>query len=227
MGFWSSLGKTLLEAAPYIAAPFTGGVSLLAAPLTSKATDVWIQKNAASDAAQGIAPSSYDKYLGMAGDIGSIGAGVYGGVAGLSGLSSLGNAGKVLSMTAPIVGAAAGSALGGALGNKSGNPSSNSLPNTASSTRGLSPSTNALNSLATSARSPSMGTQVGQAVNIGPGTGGVNSMGIGPSSQMAGFGANQNNPNLANALSEGAAAGQQNLNRRGIYGNFSPYQASY
>jgi hypothetical protein len=36
MGFWNKLGQIALQAAPYVAAPFTGGLSLSAAPLTGK-----------------------------------------------------------------------------------------------------------------------------------------------------------------------------------------------
>lgn len=35
MGFWSKLGKAALVAAPYVAAPFTGGASLALAPATA------------------------------------------------------------------------------------------------------------------------------------------------------------------------------------------------
>ena len=34
MGFWNKLGQIALQAAPYVAAPFTGGMSLMAAPMT-------------------------------------------------------------------------------------------------------------------------------------------------------------------------------------------------
>lgn len=33
MGFWSGLGKLALKAAPYVAAPFTGGASMALAPM--------------------------------------------------------------------------------------------------------------------------------------------------------------------------------------------------
>ena len=36
MGFWGTLGKAALNIAPYAAAPFTGGASLLAAPAANK-----------------------------------------------------------------------------------------------------------------------------------------------------------------------------------------------
>jgi hypothetical protein len=219
MGFWSHLGKTLLEVAPYVAAPFTGGVSLLAAPLASKAVDAWNTKDAANDAAQGIAPSSYDKYLGMGGDVASIGAGVYGGVAGLSGLSNLGNAGKVLSMTAPIAGAAAGQALGNKIAG-SGSTQTQSTQNTSSGS-GISPSSAVLSAIS-SMRSPSSGTQVGQASSL-PGSmsssPSMSSGGIGPTSQMGYLGYNQSmtNPNLQTSLNAGNQAGQDALRRRGIY----------
>jgi hypothetical protein len=36
MGFWGTLGKLAVNAAPYVAAPFTGGASLMAAPMANK-----------------------------------------------------------------------------------------------------------------------------------------------------------------------------------------------
>lgn len=65
MGFWSSLGKIGLAAAPYIAAPFTGGASLSFAPMTNQALGAWNQKDANNRAAQGLGPSSFDKFLGL------------------------------------------------------------------------------------------------------------------------------------------------------------------
>jgi hypothetical protein len=230
MGFWSSLGKTLLEAAPYIAAPFTGGVSLLAAPLTSKATDAWVQHDVNNDIAQGIQPSGYDSALSKIGDVGSIAAGAYGGIAGLSGLSSLGNAGKVISMAAPL----AGSTIGQSMVNSqkaqqpsgpTSVPSSTTPSSSTSSTGGLSPSPSLLNSIS-SMHSPTSGTAVGSAIpsgnmnymsNMNPS--GSSNTGIGPSSNMGylDYSQNMTNPNLQNSLGLGNQAAQQSLRNRGIY----------
>ena len=55
MGFMSGLSKALLQAAPYVAAPFTGGASLAAAPLTqSIASNIGqVAGNAAAGGAAG------------------------------------------------------------------------------------------------------------------------------------------------------------------------------
>ena len=64
MSFWSKLGKIGLAAAPYVAAPFTGGASLAFAPAANAAVQKWNQHDAANNAAKGLAPSSFDKVLG-------------------------------------------------------------------------------------------------------------------------------------------------------------------
>lgn len=71
MGFWGSLGKTLLSAAPYVAAPFTGGASLLAAPMANKAVGAWNQR----DANRGVL-SGYDRAVGTAGNIAGLAGGM-------------------------------------------------------------------------------------------------------------------------------------------------------
>jgi hypothetical protein len=75
MGFWNKLGKIGLSAAPYIAAPFTGGASLALAPAANKAVGAWNQKDAQKNAAKGLAPSRTDQFIGMAGNM----AGGFGG----------------------------------------------------------------------------------------------------------------------------------------------------
>jgi hypothetical protein len=89
MGFWNKLGKIALTAAPYVAAPFTGGASLAFAPMSKQAVGAWSASDARKNAAKGLAPSSFDRYLGLAGDVagglssagalGKFGAGKYGG----------------------------------------------------------------------------------------------------------------------------------------------------
>ena len=95
MGWLSKLGKIALVAAPYVAAPFTGGASLMATGATNMALQKWNQKDAQKRAAQGLAPSKFDKYLGYA----STGAGVASGLGAFGGLSgaagAAGTAGKV------------------------------------------------------------------------------------------------------------------------------------
>jgi len=85
MGFWSKLGKIGLAAAPYIAAPFTGGASLSFAPMTNKALGAWNAKDAQNNAAQGLGPSKFDSILGMGSNLAgavSGGGGDSGGIGG-------------------------------------------------------------------------------------------------------------------------------------------------
>lgn len=64
MGFWNKLGKIALQAAPYVAAPFTGGASLLATGATQKLGQKWAESDAKKAAAKGLGPSKFDKILG-------------------------------------------------------------------------------------------------------------------------------------------------------------------
>lgn len=64
MGFWNKLGKIALSAAPYVAAPFTGGLSLAATGLTNKAVQKWSEKDAKNAVSKGLAPSKFDSILG-------------------------------------------------------------------------------------------------------------------------------------------------------------------
>jgi len=92
MGFWNKLGKIALQAAPYVAAPFTGGASLLATGGTQYLGQKWAEADAKKAIAKGLAPSKFDKYLGLA----SAGAGLASSFApvssALTGLSSAGKA---------------------------------------------------------------------------------------------------------------------------------------
>lgn len=109
MGFWNKLGKIALQAAPYVAAPFTGGASLMATGATQKLGQKWAEHDAKKAIEKGIAPSKFDKYLGMAsgvtglasgtGALGKFGSAAYSGPkAALSGWQSkLGKAGGVAS----------------------------------------------------------------------------------------------------------------------------------
>lgn len=90
MGFWNKLGKIALQAAPYVAAPFTGGASLMATGVTQKLGQKWAESDAKKAIAKGIAPSKFDKYLGMASAGAGLGSMAFGGA-----LSGLGKAGSV------------------------------------------------------------------------------------------------------------------------------------
>lgn len=76
MGFWNKLGKIALSAAPYIAAPFTGGASLAFAPAAKGAVSAWSQSDANKAAQKGVAPSKFDSYLGMANGISGMASGL-------------------------------------------------------------------------------------------------------------------------------------------------------
>lgn len=65
----SKIGKVALTAAPYIAAPFTGGASLLGTGLANKAVGKWSEHSANENAKKGLAPSSFDRILGKVGNI--------------------------------------------------------------------------------------------------------------------------------------------------------------
>ena len=92
MGFWNKLGKIALQAAPYVAAPFTGGASLMATGATQKLGQKWAEHDAKKAIEKGLAPSKFDKYLGMA----SAGAGLASSFMG-GGLGNIGKAGTVSS----------------------------------------------------------------------------------------------------------------------------------
>jgi len=66
MSIWGSIGKIALQAAPYVAAPFTGGASLYAAPLTQKLGQSWSAHDNAARAEKGLGPSSFDNILNQA-----------------------------------------------------------------------------------------------------------------------------------------------------------------
>lgn len=75
MGFKSILGKigkVALTAAPYVAAPFTGGASLMATDLANKAVQRWSEHDANAAIAKGLAPSHFDQVLGKVGTISSL-----------------------------------------------------------------------------------------------------------------------------------------------------------
>lgn len=75
MSFWNKLGKIALQAAPYVAAPFTGGASLYAIPATQKLGQKWAEHDANEAISKGLAPSKFDKYLGMASSVAGMASG--------------------------------------------------------------------------------------------------------------------------------------------------------
>lgn len=154
MGFWNKLGKVALVAAPYVAAPFTGGASLMATGATQGLAKKWAQKDAEKAMAKGLAPSKFDKYLTMAGDVAGV-ASSFGAMGGLSGASKAAStAGKAASTasrfgnalsTANKVANAAG--VAGSIASQmrgSGSNQGGSAQSDARSTGGLSPSGSAV-----------------------------------------------------------------------------------
>jgi hypothetical protein len=93
MGFkdvMKKVGKIGLMAAPYVAAPFTGGLSLAATGLANKAVNKWSAKDAANAEAKGLAPSKFDNILGKVGTVSSLASSFVPG-------GALGNIGKLSS----------------------------------------------------------------------------------------------------------------------------------
>lgn len=118
MGFWGKLGKIALTAAPYVAAPFTGGASLAFAPMANQAVGAWSAADAKKNAAKGLAPSSFDKYLGLAGNVAGMagGMGAFGKAGSTFGSSSFTGNNPNLSGwqgTLGKIGNAAGQVMGG------------------------------------------------------------------------------------------------------------------
>lgn len=221
------IGKVALTASPYIAAPFTGGASLMLAPATQMAANKWSQHDAEENIKKGIAPSSFDKYLGMAGDIASIAAptgalgafgkiastgGKVGGIAGALGkTATIANAG--LGVTG-VLARAAQSSEGKTGQNTSGNPSS--VPGGSRPGQLLdNPSGSAV--LRPGASMPFPGGPGGSLdPNVVP-RGGY-SYNQNPLNQV-----NQNNPNLSMAMGQGRAEALENLKRRSIFTPQSAY----
>jgi hypothetical protein len=115
MGLWSKIGKIALTAAPYIAAPFTGGASLSLAPLANKAVGKWNERDAQKQYEKtGIAPSpnKANQIMGMVGDFasGMSGSGGWGGAGGTLG----GKTGSILRDIGSQTGAGGG--FGGMVG---------------------------------------------------------------------------------------------------------------
>jgi len=106
MGFWNKLGKIALQAAPYVAAPFTAGTSLMATGATQKLGQKWAEHDAKKAIAKGLAPSKFDKILGGismgAGLASSMGMG--GAITGLSKAGAAANAARAAGTAQKLTG---------------------------------------------------------------------------------------------------------------------------
>jgi hypothetical protein len=138
MSFWSKLGKIAITAAPYVAAPFTGGASLLAVPAANKAVSAWSQHDANVAAGKGLAPSSFDKYLGMAGGIAGMagGAGAFGGLGDSYSAGNFTGANPANSKFGNVMNAGM---AGVGIANAIGNANQSSPSNQSNSTTGIGP----------------------------------------------------------------------------------------
>jgi|SRR6187399_242961 len=101
----SKIGKVALTAAPYVAAPFTGGASLALTGPANMAVQKWSAHDAKNAIAQGKDPSKFDSVLGKIGTVSSLASSVIPTNA-LGSIGMLGSAGKAAS-TAAKVGTAA------------------------------------------------------------------------------------------------------------------------
>jgi len=223
MGFKNVLkkiGKVALTAAPYVAAPFTGGLSLAATGLANKAVQKWSEHDAKDAISKGLAPSSFDKVLGKVGNYAGMASsflptGALGSVGKLS--SAIGGASKAAKI-ATTVGKGASNVLGGSY---NGSPSSaqvgNDLPSQGGIGGNIGRNTN-WGGLAQSLGTQAVGDIMARRSNNQSG-----STGIGPSSSSVGSaqprsnnsfqgGARYqqsmdlNNPNLGNSIAAGRAA---------------------
>jgi len=128
MSFWNKLGKIALTAAPYVAAPFTGGASLMATGLANKAVQKWSESDAKKAVAKGLAPSKFDANLGKIGGLASMASMfIPGGQLGMLGKAgdAASKAGTVATKTGGLSNflqglAGGGSGLLGAAGNSAG-----------------------------------------------------------------------------------------------------------
>jgi hypothetical protein len=122
MGFWNKFGKIALSAAPYVAAPFTGGLSLMATGAANKAVSKWSEHDAKEAIAKGLAPSKFDNILGKVNAGAAMGSMfIPGGQLGALGKAA-DTAGKVASTTGKMSNflqglGGGGSGLAGMLGN--------------------------------------------------------------------------------------------------------------
>lgn len=117
MGFKSvmkKIGKIALTAAPYVAAPFTGGLSLMGTGLANKAVQKWSEHDAKDAIAHGLAPSHFDSILGKVGGIAGLASSFIPSNA-LGAIGMLGKAGSVGKDVASVASKVSGGG-GGILG---------------------------------------------------------------------------------------------------------------
>lgn len=220
MGFWSKLGKLGLAVAPYVAAPFTGGASLMFAPATDAALGQWNRKDAEKRAAQGLGPSSFDKWLGIGSGVASIGSSL-GAFSGLGALRGAGYVGKSVSGVAKAA-SAAGKAggIGGTLGNiyKGANVAQQGLGMAAASGMfgGGDGGGDDSYSYGNEDRASSGSGKPSAAYTARQNRTSSSSSGIGPSGRYSNvdFGFDYNDPNIADAIAAGRIQAQRD---RGTY----------
>ena len=223
------VGKIALTAAPYVAAPFTGGLSLAATGLANKAVAKWSEHDAKNAIAKGLAPSNFDKVLGKVGNYASMASsflptGALGSVGKLS--SAVGGASKAAKI-ATTAGKAASNVLGGSYnGSKSSAPVGNDLPSQGGIAGNIGRNTNwegLARNVGTQAVGDIMARRSGSTSSSGSAV--PRSTGLGPSSSSSvgsavprssgsytggaryQQGMDLNNPNLANSISAGRSAG--------------------
>jgi hypothetical protein len=208
----SKIGKVALTAAPYVAAPFTGGASLALTGLANKGVQKWSEHDAKAAEAKGLAPSNFDKVLGKVGG--------YAGLASMAipggALGSIGMLGKA-AQTAGKVGQVANVASkAGKVADIVGKVN-----------KGVSVVTPVLSSIAAARNQSSPTSQsspIGPSANIGPSTG------VGPGAvprvstagNAPGFNYGSNNPNLADSIAAGRGMAVKNQQFRSGYDITAP-----
>jgi hypothetical protein len=216
------VGKIALMAAPYVAAPFTGGASLMATGLANKAVQKWSEHDAKDAIAHGLEPSSFDRILNKVGTVSSLASSVIPtnalGAVGLLGKAGgaaakvSGVAGKTASILSNVnkasnIGGAALSTIagrGGAAQSDAQNPLSQASSNQSSNT-GLGPTRTPL--WGSSASQQAQQNQPGVLSSVMP-RGGYRYK-QNPMNQL-----DQNVPNLAQSIFQGRQEAINNQKRR-------------
>lgn len=201
MGFkdvMKKIGKVALTAAPYVAAPFTGGASLMATGLANKAVQKWGEHDAKDAIAKGLAPSSFDRVLGKVGNISSL-ATAFVPTNALGSIGMLGSAGKAAST------AAKAAKIAGTANKVSGAVKAANIANKVMSGVGAATTVagmfggNDSNGEGSSGRNTGLGPSSSPGMAVDRTTGG-RMRGVGPAPLMQ---RNQNNPNLAESINAG------------------------
>jgi hypothetical protein len=219
MGFWNKLGKIALQAAPYVAAPFTGGASLMATGLTNQLGQKWAEHDATEAAKKGLAPSKFDKYLGLASGAAGLAssfAPVGGALTGLSKAGKAVNAANKAANTGKKVSGFA-SALNKVNTGMNTAQGINSLVNQARNINSDSgQSYNQSNQQSYNESSPSVPSSDSRQAQVRPEMSGFAQQLYDQFGPVMGA-ANQNNPNLAFALGQGRMEALQNQPFRSGY----------